>query len=49
MEMMHQRTPKKVKGEKKPDEKKINVPYTKGWNRSGFKNFSAIRSTTKKV
>jgi len=43
------RTPKKVRGEKKPDEKKINVPYTKGWNRSGFKNFSAIRSTTKKV
>ena len=41
------RTPKKVKGEKKPDEKKIHVPYTKGWQRSGFKNFSAIRSTRK--
>ena len=43
------RTPKKVKGEKKPDEKKINVPYGPKWNRSGFKNFSAIRATRKKV
>ena len=43
------RTPKKVKGEKKPDEKKIHVPYGPKWNRSGFKNFSAIRATRKKV